>query len=331
MDIVKILKEEQKEYKITLSEDIQDNSGASIQMTTQSNAASTLFPTAYARGEKKVPFKRIPTRTMEEFMLFLQQMQQQMQEMEQQQQMQQPQQQQEAFTISSLKKGLGSLVLGGSLAMSPQAQSATEKPTPAPAASTQQEEKPVDVVNDLLVPHLKQVEGFRSRRYNDHKNNPTVGHGALIDSTLNGTLEKVFPYQSKDWRQKILTGNAELSRAQAHDLITHQARQKHDHIRDLIGHEMFDSMHPELRMHLASEHFRGSIAGSPKTMKLIKMGDLKGASAEFLDSDEYRANTDNSVGERMKKLSELLAKNHGKVKIVQKVDHSTTTKKKNKK
>lgn len=90
-------------------------------------------------------------------------------------------------------------------------------------------------------------------------------------------------------------------------MLIHQAKQKHDQVRDMIGHETFDKLHPNLRMHLASEHFRGMIKKSPKALAMIRKGDLKGASREYLDADDYRENPKNSIGKRMKMLSDALA------------------------
>jgi GH24 family phage-related lysozyme (muramidase) len=161
------------------------------------------------------------------------------------------------------------------------------------------------------------MEGWRARRYKDSKGLPTVGHGALIDGSFVGTMEKVFPYQSKEWRQKVASGNTELTAAQGHELLTHQAKQKHNQVRDIIGHETFDSMHPNLRMHLASEHFRGMIKKSPKALSMIRKGDLKGASKEYLNADDYRENTENSIGKRMKNHTDALAQHSEGVKIPQ--------------
>jgi GH24 family phage-related lysozyme (muramidase) len=367
MDILKTLKEEQKEYKNTLLEDIQDRDGAAVTMSPEgkSPAAQTLFPTSYSRDAKKVLLKRIPTTSMEDFLMKLQLLQnmQAKQEAEQQQTEQQPDEQQVAaneeflnsvLTFLSEKKvinmfgpktlnslaalsvaggiGLGARAFEKSmdskdspitskapLSKAPEKQTlkinnlkkSTEKPAEA------KEEKPTDVVGDILVPHLKEMEGWRARRYKDSKGLPTVGHGALIDGSFVGTMEKVFPYQSKEWRQKVASGNTELTAAQGHELLTHQARQKHNQVRDIIGHETFDSMHPNLRMHIASEHFRGMIKKSPKALAMIRKGDLKGASKEYLNADDYRENTENSIGKRMKNLSDALAQHSEGVKIPQ--------------
>ena len=349
MDILKTLKEEQKEYHLTLLEDIQDTSGGSVNMVPGkgSTAAETLFPTSYPRDAKKIILKRIPTTSMEDFLMRLQLIQNMQAQQEAEQEPEQSEEQVAAneeflnsvLTFLSEKKTFnmfGPKTMNTLAALSvatgigaagkafekkdetPQKQVSVEQPVEK-TKPTQKEEKPVDVVNDMLVPHLKEMEGWRSRRYKDSKGLPTVGHGALIDGSFNKTLETVFPYQSKEWRLKVASGNAELSRSQGHDLLMHHAKQKHGEVRDLIGHELFDSMHPELRTHLASEHFRGMIKKSPKAVGMIKKGDLVGASKEYLNAEDYRENTNNSIGKRMKLLSDALAK-HSKGVIVPKQD-----------
>jgi len=353
MDIIKILKEEQKEYKNALLEDIQDGSGSTVAMTPGSSVAgSTLFPTSYSRDSKKVILKRIPTTSMEDFMMRLQLIQnmqaQQQMEQESEEQPEEPSEEQvqanEQFltnvllflsekksfnmfgpktmnTLAALSVATG-LGAGGSAIVNKLKPKSTQikktvsvekekEPKTKQTETETTEKKPVSVVNDMLIPHLKEMERWVPRRYKDSKGLPTVGHGALIDGSFIGTLEKVFPYQSKEWRQKVASGNMELTRAQGHDLLTHHATQKHDEVRDMLGHEMFDSMHPELRTHLASEHFRGMIRKSPKALALIRKGDFAGASKEYLNADDYRENPNNSIGKRMKMLSDALAK-HGK-------------------
>jgi len=74
MDILKTLKEEQKEYRLTLLEDIQDRDGGAVTMIPgkSSPAAETLFPSSYPRDAKKIVLKRIPTTSMEDFLMRLQ-------------------------------------------------------------------------------------------------------------------------------------------------------------------------------------------------------------------------------------------------------------------
>tara|TARA_R110000751_G_C13563312_1_gene457745 strand:- start:54 stop:551 length:498 start_codon:yes stop_codon:yes gene_type:complete len=50
----------------------------------------------------------------------------------------------------------------------------------------------------------------------------------------------------------------------------------------------FDKFPEWLRVPIMSEAYRGSIFGSPDTMKLINQGKYGEAAIEFLDNDEYR-------------------------------------------
>jgi GH24 family phage-related lysozyme (muramidase) len=52
--------------------------------------------------------------------------------------------------------------------------------------------------------------------------------------------------------------------------------------------EGFNVLRPKLQNALFSSWYRGSLPGSPKTIKKINEGDFKGASKEFLDNNEYR-------------------------------------------
>lgn len=356
MDLIALLKEEQTEYRMSLLEDIQDSSGASIQLSPgkSSPAASTLFPTSYPRNKKKVLLKRIPMTSMEDFLRKFQLIQ----NMVAQQQEQQPQEDQnqeqanEQFlndvreflfekkvfnlfgpkTLNSLAalSVAGGIGLGGKAFEKNVDTKVTQLSSKAPEKQTlkindlKKSEEPsvetkkqTDVISDMLVPQLKQSEGWRPRLYKDHKGNPTIGHGALVDSSFHSTMKKVFPHQSDDWVKKVASGNMELTAAQGHQLLTHQAREKHGETRNMIGHEMFDSMHPELQTALTDAHFRGSLRGSPKTLGLIKSGDLKGASEEFLNNDEYRQSVKQKTGvhKRMENVSKALAKYHGTVTI----------------
>jgi len=170
-----------------------------------------------------------------------------------------------------------------------------------------EQNKKVDIVGERLVPYLKEKEGWRSKVYKDSKGNPTVGHGALVDSTLSKTLNTVFPDQNNNWVNNITSGRAELSKEQGHQLLSHQATIKFNEARAHVGEERFDSLSDNLQSHLAAEHFRGMLKKSPKVLKMLRSGDFKGASTEYLNADDYRNNLNNSIGKRMKDLSDALA------------------------
>ena len=181
------------------------------------------------------------------------------------------------------------------------------KPAVMPPNIDGTEAPKVDIVGERLVPYLKEKEGWRSKVYKDSKGNPTVGHGALVDSTLSKTLTTVFPDQHRNWVDNITSGRGELSKEQGHQLLSHQATIKFNEARARVGEERFDSLSHHLQSHLAAEHFRGMLKKSPKVLKMLKSGDFKGASTEYLNADDYRNNLNNSIGKRMKDLSDALA------------------------
>ena len=72
----------------------------------------------------------------------------------------------------------------------------------------------------------------------------------------------------------------------------------------------FNNLSENLRKNIVSSWYRGSLSGSPKTIKLINQGKFKEASKEFLDNDEYRnAEKRNRAGikPRMEATSKALA------------------------
>lgn len=67
----------------------------------------------------------------------------------------------------------------------------------------------------------------------------------------------------------------------------------------------FDDMPLEARQNMFGSWYRGSLSGSPKTIKLINEGKYEEASKEFLDNDEYK-NKETAPG--IKKRMEATAK-----------------------
>tara|TARA_R100000278_G_scaffold105418_1_gene81862 strand:+ start:484 stop:1803 length:1320 start_codon:yes stop_codon:yes gene_type:complete len=75
----------------------------------------------------------------------------------------------------------------------------------------------------------------------------------------------------------------------------------------------YDKLSQELQVEIAQSWFRGGIAGSPKTIRLINEGKFQEASEEFLDNNEYRTTTLRGVKRRMKGLSDTLAKEANRI------------------
>ena len=73
----------------------------------------------------------------------------------------------------------------------------------------------------------------------------------------------------------------------------------------------FNSLSTNLKENIVASWYRGSLSGSPKTIRLINEGKYKEASIEFLKNDEYKKATKvkmSGVKKRMKDVSEALFK-----------------------
>ena len=77
-----------------------------------------------------------------------------------------------------------------------------------------------------------------------------------------------------------------ITKKEAEDLLGEDVRERLISITEMLPE--FDTFPEYLRGSLFSEHYRGSIAQSPKTRKLINEGKFLEAADEFLDNDQYR-------------------------------------------
>jgi GH24 family phage-related lysozyme (muramidase) len=71
---------------------------------------------------------------------------------------------------------------------------------------------------------------------------------------------------------------------------------------------IFNNLPAELRIPMLSSFYRGSLSGSPKTIKKINKGDFTGAAKEFLNNKEYRKSKKEGTGvaPRMEELANIL-------------------------
>ena len=76
-----------------------------------------------------------------------------------------------------------------------------------------------------------------------------------------------------------------ITKKEAEDLLGEDVRERLISITEMLPE--FDTFPEYLRGSLFSEHYRGSIAQSPKTRKLINEGKFLEAADEFLDNDQY--------------------------------------------
>jgi GH24 family phage-related lysozyme (muramidase) len=77
-----------------------------------------------------------------------------------------------------------------------------------------------------------------------------------------------------------------ISKTRAEELLHEDVMERVDSIENLIP--TFQEMPEELQVAIFSEHFRGSIAQSKNTLKLINEGKYAEAADEFLDNAEYK-------------------------------------------
>jgi hypothetical protein len=143
MNILSILKEEQKEYKTLLLELVsggvaQDNSGASVIENPAKTPAqmSVAKPTSAPRQTPKIPFKVLPVGDLQKTikLLKLQELMRQAQALQQMQAQQQAgaQPQMEAFNIKSSISGIQNALMSGVLAQTPPSNPPPYDPPPAP-------------------------------------------------------------------------------------------------------------------------------------------------------------------------------------------------------
>lgn len=168
---------------------------------------------------------------------------------------------------------------------------------------------------------VKGNEGFSSKIYKDVYGNPTIGYGALVDKGFPKTLRTVFPDKPKGWEQEVATGRREISKDEAEQIKDYQATNKFEQIRQSLGQDVFDRLHGDVQVGLADANYRGSMlgkSGSPKTMELIRQGNLRAAGKEFLNNAEYRRAKANpgSAGGVIKRMEEFSKS------LIQRADYS---------
>jgi GH24 family phage-related lysozyme (muramidase) len=144
---------------------------------------------------------------------------------------------------------------------------------------------------------IRKHEGFKAEPYLDSKNNWTVGIGTLIGKGKDADL-KASPYYGK-----------KINEATAQKIAVADINKKIDLVKGLIGSDKFDTFSPQLQAQIVSGAYRGDITGSPKTLSLLREGNFKEASKEFLNNKEYRdaVAAKSGVAGRMKEVSSVMA------------------------
>lgn len=155
----------------------------------------------------------------------------------------------------------------------------------------------MDLPYDEIFEVIRRHEGFRAKPYRDSVNKWTIGIGTLIGDGSDAALAK-SPYR-----------NAVLTEKQAEQIAREEVvnKAKMAASDDQLG-EAFTTFSPKLKAQIISGYYRGDIAGSPMTKKLIKERRFEEAAKEFLNNEEYRAakKSGSGVGPRMEEVSKAL-------------------------
>ena len=138
-------------------------------------------------------------------------------------------------------------------------------------------------IEEAIIERLKVEEGFKDAAYK-----PVAG-------------EKFYTIGYGHYGKDVKVGDT-ITKAEAEKLLEKDVKKRLPKIKKTIPD--FNNLSPELQVEIAQSWFRGGIAGSPKTIKLINKGEWAEASEEFLDNEEYRdEDTLPGVKRRMEGLS----------------------------
>jgi GH24 family phage-related lysozyme (muramidase) len=97
-----------------------------------------------------------------------------------------------------------------------------------------------------------------------------------------------------------------LTKRQANNILRNDIEIRLDEIQEAIPE--FETLPMEVKKNLLGSWFRGSLGGSPKTIKLINEGKFDQAAKEFLNNDEYRTTKLKGVKKRMRATANALRK-----------------------
>ena len=147
--------------------------------------------------------------------------------------------------------------------------------------------------------------------YKDVKGLPTIGHGHLVTPKSESVFAEVFPEEHKkdpSFGKTVLSGKGRLTSDQAEKLLQRDVRARLPEVKKLVP--KFEELSGELQGELTSEHFRGMLGKSKKTLEHINKGQYDEASKEFLNAKDYRESVAQKTGvaKRMENLSTALKK-----------------------
>ena len=140
---------------------------------------------------------------------------------------------------------------------------------------------------------LKPYEGFRAKKYDDHKGNPTVGYGHMIAPDSKKRFEAAGI--GDQYHGVCVAGTCGLSEEDADKLLQQDIKDIYlPRAKNMLPN--FDKLNVEAQSAVVGSTFRGGLTGSPKTQELLRQGKFKEAAAEFKRNKEYEESKREGTG-----------------------------------
>lgn len=139
--------------------------------------------------------------------------------------------------------------------------------------------------------YIKRNEGIKNTLYKDSKGYWTIGIGHLVT-----------PEEYKTFKGKVLSDKEIL------ELFQKDLNKKMSLVRSHFG-SAFDNYSQDLQIAILDGYFRGDLAGSPRTRKLLLGNNFKAAAKEYLNNNEYKAalSSGSGVAKRMQRNAAIIA------------------------
>jgi len=128
--------------------------------------------------------------------------------------------------------------------------------------------------------------------YYPQENDPTIagGHSFKDLEHSRRVFAEVFPEKMKEnpnWVDQLAQGTANMEDDEMKKLFDHDVEIRLKNLPKLIKN--LNDMSPEMQEVLASSYYRGSLGGSPETVRLLNAGKYKEAADEYVRNAEYEA------------------------------------------
>ena len=159
---------------------------------------------------------------------------------------------------------------------------------------------------------LKPDEGFRARKYDDHKGNPTVGYGHMIAPDSKKRFEAAGI--GDQYHGVCVAGTCGLSEKDADTLLQQDIKDIYlPRAKGMLPN--FDKLNVEAQSAVINTTFRGGLGGSPNTQKLLRQAKFdpskfKEAAEELKKHKGYNKSKREGTGvyKRMDKTSDAFSR-----------------------